>query len=59
MRGVSRELFMGEELRCANRIFPLKQNLEYGLRPVAAAPAIVSYHYKGKFNNQKTYVPSV
>jgi hypothetical protein len=47
MRGVSRELFMGEELRCANRIFPHKQNLENGLMPVAAAPAIFSYYYKG------------
>jgi hypothetical protein len=48
MRGVSREPFIGEELRCANGIFPHKQNLENGLRPVSAAPAIVSYHYKGK-----------
>jgi hypothetical protein len=47
MRGVSRELFKGEELRCAKRVFPLEQNLENGLRPVAAASKIVSYYYKG------------
>jgi hypothetical protein len=47
MRGVSRELFIGDGLRCANRIFPHKQNLENGLMPVSAAPAIVSYYYKG------------
>jgi hypothetical protein len=59
MRGVSRELFMGEELRCVKRIFPLEQNLENGLRPVAAAPALISYYYKGKYNSQKTCVLSV
>jgi hypothetical protein len=47
MRGVSKELFIGEELRGANRIFPHKQNLENGLRPVSAAPEIASYYYKG------------
>jgi hypothetical protein len=46
MRGVSRELFIGDGLRCANRVFPHKQNLENGLRPVSAAPEIVSYYYK-------------
>jgi hypothetical protein len=47
MRGVSKELFIGQVIRWTNRIDPVKESLEDILRPATAMVAIVSYHYKG------------